>query len=196
MMMICVASEAFAAVSPQQTDLKDKYKVEVENVVYNGEYQAPTYKVVEVATGKELVEGKDYKATYTQHRVVTTDAGKAAGNNSLLIKGIGSFSGELKGTWAVTKAKQKNTVSPSATTVKNTKKNYITFKVTKAKDNTGKVTYTMSDKLTKAGATISQKTGKLTLKKGMKKGTYKVVIKVAASRNYKAYQKTIYFKVK
>lgn len=46
--------------------------------------------------------------------------------------------------------------------------------------------------------TIDKKTGKLTIKKGLKKGTYKVKVKVKADGNtkYKAATKTVTFKIK
>ena len=64
--------------------------------------------------------------------------------------------------------------------------------VTKAK---GKVTYTKisgSKKLT-----INQKTGVITVKKGTKKGTYKIKVKVTAKGNssYKAKSKTVNIKI-
>ena len=40
------------------------------------------------------------------------------------------------------------------------------------------------------------KKGKVTLKKGAKKGTYKIVVKCAGSKNYKSGSKTITIKVK
>lgn len=46
--------------------------------------------------------------------------------------------------------------------------------------------------------TINKKTGKVTIKKGLKKGTYKVKVKVTASKsgNYKKETKTVTFKIK
>ena len=45
---------------------------------------------------------------------------------------------------------------------------------------------------------VSAKTGKVTVKKGLKKGTYKVKLRVTAagSANYMAVSKTVTFKVK
>ena len=56
--------------------------------------------------------------------------------------------------------------------------------------NLSKVTYTASSKKIKA------KNGKITLSKGIKKGTYKVTVKVAKTKNYSAYTKTVTIKVK
>ena len=46
--------------------------------------------------------------------------------------------------------------------------------------------------------TIAKKTGKVTIKKGLKKGTYtvKVKVKAAKTRNYNALTKTVTFKIK
>ena len=38
--------------------------------------------------------------------------------------------------------------------------------------------------------------GKVTVKKGLKKGTYKVKVKAAGNKNYKAATKTVTFKIK
>ena len=67
-----------------------------------------------------------------------------------------------------------------------------------------KVTRKGQGKLTYAKAsgnkiiTINKKTGKLTVKKGLKKGTYKVKVKVTDSGNakYKKATKTVTFTVK
>ena len=54
----------------------------------------------------------------------------------------------------------------------------------------------------KAGGTskisINKKNGKVTVKKGLKKGTYKITvqIKAAATKNYKAATKTVNIKIK
>ena len=64
-----------------------------------------------------------------------------------------------------------------------------TFKVSGVKDK-AKVTYQRSSKK------IVVKKGKITLAKGIKKGTYRVTVKVAATKNYKATTKTIKIKVK
>ena len=46
--------------------------------------------------------------------------------------------------------------------------------------------------------TVNKKTGKITVKKGLKKGTYKVKIRVTAkaSANYNAGKKTVTVKIK
>ena len=77
------------------------------------------------------------------------------------------------------------------------------YKVKKAK---GKVTYArgtvkLGGKKVKGAQlkkiTVNKKTGKLTLKKGLKKGTYKVKVKVkaAGNSNYKAKTKTVTVKI-
>ena len=65
--------------------------------------------------------------------------------------------------------------------------------ITKAQ---GTLTYTKSSGNKKI--TIDKKTGKVTVKKGLKKGTYsvKVKVKAAGNSNYKAKTKTVTFKVK
>ena len=69
-------------------------------------------------------------------------------------------------------------------------------KVLTVKKAEGAVTYTKKSGNKKI--TIAKKTGKVTVKKGLKKGTYKVEVVVAAAGTdqYKAGQKTVTFKVK
>lgn len=75
-------------------------------------------------------------------------------------------------------------------TLKNTK--LISF----TKKGQGTITYTKVSGNKKI--TINKKTGKVTVKKGLKKGTYKIKIKVRAAGNakYKALTKTVIIKIK
>ena len=68
--------------------------------------------------------------------------------------------------------------------------------ITFTKKGQGKVTYTKASGNKKI--TVNKTTGKVTVKKGLKKGTYKVKVKVKAAGNtkYKAATKTVTFKIK
>lgn len=97
--------------------------------------------------------------------------------------------------YSVVKSAQSIKVSPTsktykATAVKKAKKTF-TIKVTGA---TGKVTYTPSSAAKKAGISVSAK-GKVTVKKGTAKGTYKITVKAAATDLLKAASKTVTIKI-
>ena len=74
------------------------------------------------------------------------------------------------------------------------------LKVTQAvkftRSGQGKMTYSKASGNKKI--TINKKTGKITVKKGLKKGTYKVKMKVraAGNTNYNAAVKSVSFKIK
>lgn len=93
-------------------------------------------------------------------------------------------------------AKVKGSTKGKKGKLKKTKKLKIS-KVIKFKNTgQGKKTYIKSSGNKKI--TINKKTGKVTVKKGLKKGTYKVKVKVraAGNANYKAVTKTVKFKIK
>jgi hypothetical protein len=106
-----------------------------------------------------------------------------------------------KTTTAVTKTKKSNTITAKAKTkkvnAKKTKKSTVkikkAIKVSKAQ---GKVTYTKLSGSKKLK--INKKTGTITVKKGTKKGTYKIKVKVTAKGNstYKAGSKTVIVRIK
>ena len=118
------------------------------------------------------------------------------------------------GGWYVYNTANKKANTMKVTLTKKAKKGYSVsgkttikakklYKVKKAK---GKVTYTrgtvkLSGKKVKGAQLkkikVNKKTGKLTLKKGLKKGTYKVKVKVkaAGNSNYKAKTKTVTVKI-
>ena len=95
-------------------------------------------------------------------------------------------------------AKWKNTLTAKGKTVtvkKNAKKTFKAVTVSKAQ---GKVTYALSSakkgkKSYKKYFKVDKKNGKITVKKGLKKGAYKVKVKVSAAGNsyYKAGSKTV-----
>ena len=139
--------------------------------------KAQTTKVTVTYGGKVLKRGTDYKITGT---VRATKAGKYA----VKVTGINNFKGTKTIYYTINKAAQK-----SVKVVANNKTK--TIKVTGVKGE-AKVTYTTSNP-----TKVSVKNGKVTVKKGVKKGTkVKVTVKVAATKNYKAYTKSVYYVVK
>ncbi|MBP5772780.1 MAG: hypothetical protein J6W35_01785 [Eubacterium sp.] len=146
-------------------------------MTYNKTAQVPVIVKV-VVDNRVLIEGTDYLVVVAK----VTNAGKYIVTTQVI--GIGHYEGTVtkKVTVTVNKAKQK---------LKNTKKRKIKYKKVKKKKvkiklkvkstGTGKIKYKRVSKKLK----VSKK-GKVTIKKGTKKGTYKVKVKALANGNYKA----------
>lgn len=96
------------------------------------------------------------------------------------------------------KRAQPMTVKASNKTVKykNVRKKSVTVKALTVKKAQGKVSYKKLSGSKKI--TVNKKTGKLTVKKGTRKGTYTIKIKVTANgnSNYKSGSKTVKVKIK
>ena len=174
LMIPCTAMAATESVTSQELTKKNT-TITCSTLTYTGKKQTPkTIKVqYKTKSGKKvtLKAGTDYTVKVT--------SGKNAGTYSVKITGKGKYAGKVSSSYTIKKATQKKL------TVKNgykTKK-ASTFKK-KAKS------YQRSSKK------IVVKNGKITLAKGIKKGTYRVTVKVAATKNYKATTKTIKIKVK
>lgn len=147
---------------------------------------------VTAADGKTvLVEGTDY--------VVVNKSYKNSGVHTITIIGCGRYEGKTTTAFTIV-GKKKQAVK--VTLKNNAKKTYkastlkkkskkVTLKVTK---NKGTVTYKVT-KGSKKYITVSKK-GVVTLKKGIKKGTYKVTVYVGGKGTYNPVKKVITFKVK
>ena len=137
--------------------------------------------------GKTLIAGQDF--VYV-NAVAKTDAG----TYTVSIKGIGAFEGTATVTYTVNKA-----AAATKTTKVAAKKAYKASSLKKkAKKFSVKVagaTYTVKGKKAKKYIKVSKK-GKVTVKKGIKKGTYKIVIKVKATKNTKAGKKVVKIVIK
>ena len=168
----------------------------VENQVYTGKELCPEPEVncpVEDDVIVTLEKDTDYTVSYKNN----VNAGKA----TVIIKGIGRFTGTKKETFKIAKADQKlkakgKTVKVKAKTLKSKKVTLKPSKTMTIKGAKGKLTYKKvsgSKKLT-----INKKTGKITVKKGTKKGTYAIKVKVTSAKtsNYKAASKTVKVTVK
>jgi methionine-rich copper-binding protein CopC len=90
----------------------------------------------------------------------------------------------------------KKTPTAKASTLKKKNQTYALKKFVKVSKSKGKVTYNKTSGNKKI--TVDTKTGKITLKKGLKKGTYKVKMKVQdhGTKKFKAKAKTVTFKIK
>ena len=170
--------------------------------------QTKTFGAKAFALGAKLTAG-DGKLTYKSNK---TSVAKVSSAGKITIKGAGTakitvtakatdnYEAATKTiTVKVNKAANPMTVKAKTATVKLTalsKKNQTLAvgKVLTVKKNKGTVTYTK--KSGNKNITIA-KNGKVTVKKGLKAGTYsiKVNVKAAGNANYKAATKTVTFKV-
>ena len=133
-----------------------------------------------------LTEGADYQVKYKNN----INAGTAI----VLIEGTGNFVGSISTAFTIKKAANPLTMKARTATVKYSKlkKKAQTLAVTRVinftKDAKDKKTYTLSSarkgkKSFKKYFTINKSTGKVTVKKGLKKGAYRVKVKVRAAGN-------------
>lgn len=147
-----------------------------------------------VIDGKELVENVDFT-------VVSPAVDTNVGNYTIKIKGQGNYTGETSITLNIKKASKPvvaiNEKAQKAIAkgfkAKQLKKKSKTIKLGLKKKNVKSIKV----KGKKAKKMISvNKRGKITLKKGIKKGTYKIVVKVKGTTNYNGGKKIIKIKVK
>ena len=156
---------------------------------YNGKVQKPAAKTV---GGKTLKAGADYTLTYSNAN------SKNAGSYTVKAVGKGDYAGtSAAATYTIAKAAQAisaKSFKVSYTAKKKGKTKILSANKTvnlKTKAKASAKTALKYAKANKAGGskiTVSSTTGKMTLKKGLKAGTYKVSIKLtaAANANYKA----------
>ena len=167
-------------------------KLSKSSYIYTGKAKKPAATVT--LNGKTLAAGTDYKVSYASNVNV--------GTAKVTVTGIGKYKGTVVKTFTITKAANTLNVKGKTATVK--------YKTLKKKNQTvlaknaftvskkvGKVTYKRASgnkKITVSSA------GKITVKKGLKKGTYKVKVNVTAAgnSNYKPATKkvTVTIKVK
>ena len=160
---------------------------------YNAKVQKPSVKTV---AGKTLKKGTDYTISWSNA------SSKYAGTYTLTIKGKGNYADTTDATYKINKAANTLRISGKTATVKYSavKKKAQTLKRSKVirfdKAGQGKKSYIKLSGNKKIY--VGKKTGTVTVKKGLKKGTYKVKVKVkaAGTANYKASGwKTATFKV-
>lgn len=180
--VMLMAPAAVNAAAPSVTKTSIKNKKANATVTYNKKNQTPTIVTI---NGKKLVVGKDC--------VIVGKKKKNAGKYKyiLTVKGIGNYSGETEVVFTIKKAKQviKTSVDQKAYKASALKKSKKKFAL-KPKAVSKKFTYTVKGKKAKKYISVNKK-GKVTIKKGIKKGIYKVVIKTKATKNHKAGKKTV-----
>ena len=190
---LMVPSMAVSAATPsvQKTDIDGKnttISVVASNAVtYSG--TAQKVGVTLIVDGKTLKEGTDYIIEIPK----VTDAGTY--NLKAKITGIGHYSGTFETT--VTVVVNKKAQKLTKTKAKKTKASKLKVKAVKIKlkvkaTGKGKIKYKRVSKNLKVN-----KKGKVTIKKGTKKGTYYVKVRAKGNKNYKATKwKRIKIKVK
>ena len=141
---------------------------------------------------KTLTEGTDYTVYYVNN----IDVGTA----TVIVTGEGNYDGVCKKTFEINKASNPLTVKTKTVTIKYSKlkKKTQTVAVTKAfaiSKAQGKVTYKKTSGNSKI--TVSS-AGKITVKKKLKKGTYKVKVNVTAAgnKNYEEGSKLVTVSIK
>lgn len=162
----------------------------LKTLTYNGEYREPAVKITDNAG--TLALDADYTVSYSNNK----NAGKAS--VTITAKSDSSdYTGSVTQKFTIKKAANTLAVKGQTAKIKYSalKKKAQTIPASKAYKFTsrgqGKITYTKSSGNSKI--TVSKKTGKITVKKGLKKKTYKlkVRIKAAGTGNYKAKTKTV-----
>ena len=164
--------------------------------VFNGTTRTPAVTVKDGTT--VLKKTTDYTVTYQAGR-------RLVGKYSVSVKLKGNYSGSLTKTFTITKANNPLSVATKTTTVSFTtlKSKSLTLAPSKIINIKKSGKGTMAYKLVKASKyqsyfSLNATTGKLTIKKGLKKGTYslKITVKAAGNANYKASTlKTIIIKI-
>ena len=165
---------------------------------YNGQVQTPSIKTI---SGAQLKEGTDYEAQWSDK------SSKNAGTYTITVTGKGAYKGSSTAKYTINKAANKLKINAKTAAVKgSTKGKKGKLKKTKILTvgkvikftNEGQGAKTYIKKSGNAKIKIAKTTGKVTVKKGLKKGTYKVKVsvKAAGSANYKASAwKVVTFKI-
>jgi len=169
--------------------------VSVKNVTYTGKAQKPKPTVKLGGTTLELK--KDYTVSYADN----VDVGTA----TVTVKGTGRFTDSVEKTFKIKKAAQaikaknaKKTVKLKKGEKKLAKTKRVSLKKLAGVSAKTAVSYTRINKDGRSRISVNTKTGDVALKAGLKKGAYKVKVKLraAADDNYKAAKaKTVTLKV-
>lgn len=160
---------------------------------YDGKAKTPDVKVS--LGGKTLVRDKDYTVAFANN--------VNAGTATVKITGKGAYVGTKSCTFTLTKAAQNMTVKASNKTLKgkNLKKRKAVVKAIAVSGARGTVSYakqSVSKKKYAKKFTVNARTGKITVKKSVKKGNYKIKVKVSATgdRNHSAASRVVTVKIR
>lgn len=157
------------------------------SVAYNGKVKRPTVTVLD-SVGNAIDEAY-YTVTYSDIN------SKAVGTYTVTVDFKDYYSGSKTLTYKINKAKNPLVVKPTKRTFnKSALKTAKTFQITVSKAQ-GTVKYTASTYAKKAGITVTS-SGKVTVPKNCKRGSYKIVVRAAGNSNYKAGSKAVVVTVK
>ena len=172
----------------------EKVELSKTSFVYNGKVQKPSVKTV---GGKTLKEGTDFTVSWSDA------SSKNVGTYTVTVEGKGIYKGTTKATYTITKAANPLAIKGKTVVLKykNVKKKNHYLVISKALafegNGQGKLSYVKVSGNRKIA--INKKTGKILVKKGAKKGIYKIKVKVKAGGdvNYKpSAWKTVTFKIR
>ncbi|GEM_PF-3010189 len=181
---------------PQPADPQEEEQIDiaaaqvtVPAVTYTGKALTPAATVK--LNGKTLAKGTDFDAAYSNN----TNAGTA----KVTITGKGSYKGTKTASFTINKAAQKMAAKAAVKTVKAKKLKKKAQTVKKAivvKNQKGVVSYKVvkfKNKKAKKALKLNAKNGSIKVKKGTKKGTYRMTVAVTAKgdSNYKAMTKKV-----
>ena len=184
-----------------KTSIKDAEVVLSQtSFTYNAKIQKPEIKTIK---GLTLNAGTDYTVLWSD------ESSLDAGTYSVKIIGTGNYSGLTRATYKINKAANPMTLKGRTANIRHSKVRKKSQTIGRAKVITvnnaqGGLTYkyvtaTKGNKSFRKEFTVNNKTGKVTVSKGLKRGTYKVKVRVraAGNNNFKASAwKTVTFKVR
>ena len=168
--------------APKPTDIAKAAVSGIKNKTYTGK---PVTQSITVKDGtKALSNGSDYTVTYKNNI--------NSGTATVIINGTGDYTGKITKAFKIAKADNPMTVTAKTKTVKYSavKKKTVTVSAVTVKKAKGAVSFkkVSADKK----ITVNTKNGRITLKKGLKKGRYSVKVKATANgnKNFKRINKT------
>ena len=162
-----------------------------DSYIYDGTQKTPA---VTVYDGSKALSSGDYMVTYQDGRV-------NAGTYTVSVTLKGNYTGSESASYDISKAGNSMSVSGKTAKVKYRKLKKKTQKLSVSKvlnlsGGEGTITYTKVSGNKKI--TINQATGKVKIKKKLRKGTYKVYVKVIAAgdANYNPAETTVMIRIK
>lgn len=160
------------------TDMADvRITLSKDAFTYNGKAQKPTVYAIK---GVVLNQGTDYDVRYVTNSI-------NAGKYNVIVIGKGNYTGNVTVGYQIAKASNPLKLSAKTCTVKfaSLKKKSQALAISKAvkftKKGQGKMIYAKASGNKKIS--INKSTGKITVAKGLGKGTYKVKVKIRANGN-------------
>ncbi|MDO4807535.1 MAG: hypothetical protein Q4A07_09820 [Coriobacteriales bacterium] len=157
-------------------------KLEKKPYAYTGRAIKPKPTVQLKAGGKTLTNNVDYTLQYEKN--------KNAGTGYVYVNGKGKYTGTIKVSFTIKRAKNKITKVTAKKTIKTKalKKGKKKFQISATVKGKAKKTFKKTYVSPKAAKYITvSSAGKVTVKKGIKKGTYKLKVKITAQEtaNYR-----------